>query len=240
MKNIAYYSNELGLSLSDKQLADFELYMNMVVEKNKVMNLTAITDPEEFALKHFADSLSLIPAAQIAAPIAEENVSIIDVGTGAGFPGIPLRIAYPNIRLTLLDSLSKRIHFLDSVVSELGLENVKTIHARAEEGGRMPELRDSYDYVVSRAVASLSTLTEYCLPYARIGGYFVSYKSGEIEEELSQARHAISTLGGELTDVIHFQLADSDINRSFVTIKKLRSTPKAYPRKPGTAKRSPL
>lgn len=240
MKDIAYYAQLMGIELDDNQLRQFETYMNMVIEKNKVMNLTAITEPEEFSLIHFADSLSLIPAVSAAAPLTKENASVIDVGTGAGFPAIPLKIAFPNMKLTLLDSLNKRVTFLDSVVEELELKKVTTIHARAEEGGRQKNLRDNFDFVLSRAVANLSVLSEYCLPYAKVGGLFISYKSGDIEEELKEAKHAISVLGGKLEDVIHFQLADTDINRSFVLIRKEKATPKAYPRKAGTAKKSPL
>ena len=177
MKDIAYYAQLMGIELDDNQLQQYNTYMNMVIEKNKVMNLTAITEPEEFSLIHFADSLSLIPAVSAAAPLTKENVSVIDVGTGAGFPAIPLKIAFPNMNLTLLDSLNKRITFLDSVVDELGLKKVTTIHARAEEGGRQKNLRDNFDFVLSRAVANLSVLTEYCLPYAKVGGLFISYKS---------------------------------------------------------------
>ena len=240
MNNLSYYSEQLNINLSDNQLQQFDTYMNMVIEKNKVMNLTAITDPEEFALKHFADSLSLIPAVPELSYISKDPVSMIDVGTGAGFPSVPLKIAYPNIKLTLLDSLNKRISFLNSVIDSIGLENVTTVHARAEEGARKKELRDTFDVVVSRAVANLSTLTEYCLPYAKVGGLFISYKSGNIEEELMCAERAIKLLGGRLENVVHFQLAGTDNSRSFVLIRKEKPTPKAYPRKPGTAKREPL
>ena len=240
MKDLSYYTKQMNITLSEKQLEQFDTYMNMVIEKNQVMNLTAITDPEEFALKHFADSLSLIPAVPELKYISEKPVTMVDVGTGAGFPSVPLKIAYPNIQLTLLDSLNKRISFLDNVISTLGLENVTTIHARAEEGGRRKNLRDTFDVVTSRAVANLSTLTEYCLPYAKVGGLFISYKSGNIDEELTSAERAIKLLGGKLENVIHFQLADTDNSRSFVMIRKEKPTPKAYPRKPGTAKREPL
>ena len=240
MKDLSYYTKQMNITLSEKQLEQFDTYMNMVIEKNQVMNLTAITDPEEFALKHFADSLSLIPAIPELKYISEKPVTMVDVGTGAGFPSVPLKIAYPNIQLTLLDSLNKRISFLDNVVSTLGLENVTTIHARAEEGGRRKDLRDTFEVVTSRAVANLSTLTEYCLPYAKVGGLFISYKSGNIDEELASAERAIKLLGGKLENVVHFQLADTDNSRSFVLIRKEKPTPKAYPRKPGTAKREPL
>ena len=240
MKDIAYYADLLGVDLSETMIEQFTTYRNMVIEKNQVMNLTAITDPEEFALKHFADSLSLLPAVPAANIISSKNVSMIDVGTGAGFPAIPLKIACPNIQLTLLDSLSKRIKFLDDVITAINLNGITTIHSRAEEGGRNPKLRDHFDIAVSRAVASLDVLTEYCLPYVKVGGLFISYKSQDIEEELASSKKAIKLLGGELEDVVRFQLADSDISRSFVLIRKTKPTPKAYPRKPGTAKREPL
>ena len=240
MKDISYYSDQLGISLSDSQLEQFNIYMNMVIEKNKVMNLTAITEPEEFHLKHFADSLSIVSATGLAAPIKEKAVSMIDVGTGAGFPSIPLKIAFPEIRLTLLDSLNKRVNFLNDVVEALKLKDVKTIHARAEEGARQKELRDSFDFVVSRAVAGMNVLTEYCLPYAKPGGLFIAYKSGEIENELSDAQKAIKLLRGKLENVVNFNLVDSDIERSFVIIRKEAATPKQFPRKAGTAKKDPL
>ncbi len=240
MKDISYYSDILGISLSDKQLEQFNTYMNMVIEKNKVVNLTAITDPEEFHLKHFADSLSLISAVNQASPIANEEVSVIDVGTGAGFPAIPLKIAFPNIHLTLLDSKNKRISFLNDVISELSLENVTTIHGRAEEGARTPELRDNFDFAVSRAVAKMNSLSEYCLPYVKPEGYFIAYKSDNISEELEEAKNAVFLLGAYPAEVVHFKLADSDIERSFVVIKKKTNTPNKYPRESGSIKKSPL
>lgn len=240
MSKLSEYADLLNITLSEEQLAAFDLYKKMVIERNKVMNLTAITDEDEFDLKHFADSLSLIHAVNQCSCISDSPVSIIDVGTGAGFPGIPLKIAFPNIQLTLLDSLNKRILFLDEVIDALKLKNVTTIHARAEEGARNAKLRDNFDFVVSRAVASQNVLTEYCLPYAKVGGYFIAYKSGEIEEELKNANHAISVLGGKLRDSVTFNLADSDIHRSFVVIEKLKKTPKAYPRKAGIQRKDPL
>ncbi|MBO5609019.1 MAG: 16S rRNA (guanine(527)-N(7))-methyltransferase RsmG [Eubacterium sp.] len=240
MKDLSFYSEQLGISLTEEQLSQFEKYMNMVVEKNKVMNLTAITEPEDFYLKHFADSLSVVSATEKAAPIQENSVSLIDVGTGAGFPAIPLKIAFPQIKLTLLDSLNKRVGFLNDVIDTLQLSDTTAIHARAEEGARKAELRDSFDFVVSRAVASMNVLTEYCLPYAKPNGLFIAYKSGEIEDELTEAKNAIKLLGGKLEDIISFNLADSDIERSFVIIRKVSATPKRFPRKPGTAKKDPL
>ena len=240
MKDIKYYSDKMNINLSDSQLDQFSRYMDMVIETNKVMNLTAITDPEEFALKHLADSLSLIAYVDSYKSLPDSSISIIDVGTGAGFPGIPLKIACPDIKLTLLDSLNKRITFLENVISELKLSDVTAIHARAEEGARNPKLRDSFDLVVSRAVAGMNILVEYCLPYARIGGSFVSYKSGEWQDEVKNAENAVRTLGGRLSDVVESPLADSNIKRSFIIINKEKKTPKAYPRKPGTAKKCPL
>ena len=240
MKDISYYSKQLDISLTDEQLSQFNKYMDMVIEKNKVMNLTAITEPEEFSLKHFADSLSVVSAVEAALPICSEPVSMIDVGTGAGFPSVPLKIAFPGIRLTLLDSLNKRIGFLNDVISELGLKDTVTIHSRAEDGARRPELRDAFDFAVSRAVAGLNILTEYCLPYVKPGGLFIAYKSGDISEELAGSKNAIKQLGGSLEDKVNFRLADSDIERSFVLIRKTGNTPKKYPRKPGTAKKDPL
>ena len=236
MKDIRHYCSEMNMPLTDQQYQQFDTYRDMVIEKNKVMNLTAITDPEEFALKHFADSLSLLTVSDL----ITEGASVIDVGTGAGFPSVPIKIARPDIKLTLLDSLAKRIRFLDEVIEKVKLDAVTTIHSRAEEGSRNPQLRDSFDIALSRAVANLSTLTEYCLPYVKVGGYFISYKSDEVDEELASSRHAISVLGGKLEDTISLTLADSDINRRFIIIKKIKPTPKAYPRKPGTAKREPL
>ncbi|MBP3234808.1 MAG: 16S rRNA (guanine(527)-N(7))-methyltransferase RsmG [Eubacterium sp.] len=240
MKDINYYLEKMNINLSATQIEQLNKYMEMVLETNKVMNLTAITDPEEFALKHLADSLSIMAYVDSYKELSTSSISVIDVGTGAGFPGIPLKIACPDIRLTLLDSLNKRIVFLENVVSALRLSNVTTIHARAEEGARNPKLRDSFDLVVSRAVASMNVLVEYCLPYAKVGGNFVSYKSGEWQSEVEEAKKAIYVLGGKLVDTIESPLADSDIQRSFIVINKEKKTPKPYPRKPGTAKKAPL
>ena len=240
MKDIRYYLEKAGIQLEETKLSQLSKYMDMVIEKNKVMNLTAITDPEEFALKHILDSLLILTNIDEFIKVKDTAISVIDVGTGAGFPGIPLKIACPEISLTLLDSLNKRLVFLDEVVAELGLDSVNTVHTRAEDGARKSTLRDSFDFAVSRAVASQSALTEYCLPFVKTGGYFIAYKSGEIEEELSQAERAIKLLNGESPRVIHTTLPETDIKRSFVIIKKKGATPKSYPRKAGTAKRDPL
>ena len=210
-------------------------YYEMLVEKNKVMNLTAITEFEEVLDKHFLDSISLAQYVDLTKP-----VSVIDLGTGAGFPGMPLKIMFPDLKITLADSLNKRILFLDEVISELGLTDIQTVHARAEDLAHDPNYREQYDYCVSRAVANLSSLSEYCLPFVRIAGSFISYKSGEIEEELAAAKKAIFLLGGQFDRVIPFQLEGTDLNRSFVVIRKEKKTAKTYPRKSGMPTKKPL
>lgn len=225
----------IGIALSERQKEQFLKYYEMLVERNKVMNLTAITEYEEVLDKHFVDSLSLIKA------LCVENVdSVIDIGTGAGFPGIPLKIAYPHLKVTLLDSLNKRINFLNDVVEALELDGIETIHGRAEDFAKQKDYREQYDLCVSRAVANLSTLSEYCLPYVKVEGYFVPYKSGEIDEELKNSANAIKILGGELEKVVKFNLPGTDIGRSFVKIKKVKSTQKKYPRKAGLPSKEPL
>ena len=223
----------LKLELTEKQIEQFLKYYEMLIEKNKVMNLTAITEYDEVIEKHFLDSISLCQVYDLSKP-----VKILDMGTGAGFPGMPLKIAFPEIEITLADSLNKRIKFLNEVVAELRLEKVTTIHARAEELARNKEHRENYDLVVSRAVANLSTLGEYCIPFVKMSGNFISYKSGEIEEEVDAAGKAIKILGGQIKDVYKFDLSDQ--KRSFVTIEKIKTTPKTYPRKAGTPSKEPL
>lgn len=222
-----------NVSLTEKQVQQFLTYYEMLIEKNKVMNLTAITEYDEVIEKHFLDSISLCQIYDLT-----KAVKILDMGTGAGFPGIPLKIVFPEIELMLADSLNKRIKFLEEVIQELGLEKVEAVHARAEELARKKEYREGYDLVVSRAVANLSTLGEYCIPFVKQGGYFISYKSGEIEEEIEGAQKAISILGGKLNQVFKFELSDQ--KRSFVMIEKVKSTPKIYPRKAGTPSKMPL
>ena len=193
--------NQKGIVLSDMQLQQFLTYYEMLIEKNKVMNLTAITEFVEVVEKHFLDSLSLARFVDL-----QGSLSLMDMGTGAGFPGIPLKIVFPELQITLADSLNKRVLFLEEVISELELKNVVAIHGRAEELARKKEYREGFDYCVSRAVANLSTLSEYCLPFVKIGGKFISYKSGECENEVAAAKSAIFLLGGKVEDVYKFSI----------------------------------
>lgn len=225
----------LGLALSEKQMQQFEDYYHILVEWNEFMNLTAITDYEEVVEKHFIDSLSIVNAIHV-----EDVDTVIDIGTGAGFPGIPLKIAFPHLRVTLLDSLNKRVKFLEEVIDQLELEDITAVHGRAEDYAKKKEHREQYQMCVSRAVANLATLSEYCLPYVRVGGIFISYKSGEIEEELNSSENAIKLLGGNAEDIIKFQLPGTDIGRSFVKIRKEKITAKRYPRKAGLPSKEPL
>lgn len=226
---------ELSIVLNDKQIQQFEQYYNILVEWNKVMNLTAITEYEEVVEKHFLDSLTIVYAINM-----EKNETLIDVGTGAGFPGIPLKIAFPHLKVTLLDSLNKRIKFLNEVIDLLELNDIKAIHGRAEDYAKQVEYREQYDICVSRAVANLATLSEYCLPYVKMDGLFVPYKSGEIDEELKSSEKAVSILGGKVEEVVKFQLPGTDIGRSFVKIHKIKETKKKYPRKAGMPTKEPL
>lgn len=225
-----------GLELEEKKFEQFLLYYDMLVEKNKVMNLTAITEMEDVITKHFVDSLSIIRALP---DIKEKKYTLIDVGTGAGFPGIPLKIAFPNLKITLLDSLNKRVKFLNEVTEALGLTEVTAVHGRAEDYGRDEKFREKYDLCVSRAVANLSTLAEYCMPFVKKDGYFIPYKSGKLEEELVNGKEAIKKLGGIIEDIVTFTLPNSD-ERSLVKIKKTEKINKRYPRKAGMPSKEPL
>ncbi len=226
---------ELGVALTEKQVEQFITYYEMLVEWNEMMNLTAITEYEDVMKKHFVDSLSLIKAFDVS-----KDKTVIDVGTGAGFPGLALKIAYPNLKITLLDSLNKRIQFLDAVIQKLDLKDVETIHGRAEDFAKPNKLREKFDLCVSRAVANLSTLSEYCLPFVKVGGQFISYKSEKITEEMEAAKKAISILGGKVSNQVEFQLPDSDIYRNLFVIEKVKETPKKFPRKAGLPSKEPI
>lgn len=230
-------AKSLGITLSEKQLGQFYQYYELLIEWNKVMNLTAITELDEVISKHFIDSLSLIRAVK---DLSGLHSSVIDVGTGAGFPGIPLKIAFPELKMTLLDSLNKRIKFLNEVIEKLGLDKIETIHGRAEDYGRDVKYREQFDFCVSRAVANAATLSEYCLPFVRVGGCFVPYKSGRIDEELETGRKAIRALGGDIEEIIRFELAEAEADRALVVIKKVEKTGKRYPRKAGVPSKEPI
>ena len=236
--------NEFGIELTEKQLNQFEEYFHLLIEWNEKMNLTAITEREDVYLKHFLDSLSIVKVfPSLNETVNSGEFSLIDVGTGAGFPGIPLKILFPNANVTLMDSLNKRITFLNEVVNTLNLNesgSIECIHARAEELAQNKEYREQYDLVVSRAVANLSTLTEYCLPFAKVSGYFIPYKSEKAGEEIAAAGNAIFLCGGTLKKEVSFVLPGSDLKRSLIIIEKRQNTAKKYPRKAGMPAKNPL
>ena len=224
-----------GIELSDVQKDQFNRYYSLLIEWNDKINLTAITDKQEVIKKHFEDSLSI-------SSVIDMNAvnSVIDVGTGAGFPGIPLKIVFPSLKLTLLDSLNKRINFLNTVVDELGLADVSAIHGRAEEYGRDVVYRESFDLCVSRAVANLSTLSEFCLPFVKVGGYFVSYKSEKADIEYIEAKNAINLLSGGNVRIEDVIITDTDLTRKMVLIEKLSPIDDKYPRRAGIPLKKPL
>lgn len=226
---------EKGITLTDKQLDQFNLYFKTLVEWNEKMNLTAITDEEEVYLKHFYDSITASFYFDFSKPFR-----LCDVGAGAGFPSIPLKIVYPHIEVTIVDSLNKRISFLNHLAKELNLENVHFIHDRAETFGVNPEYRESFDVVTARAVARMSVLSELCLPLVKTGGYFIAMKAANAKEELSVGQKAITTLGGKVEEIFTFTLPIEESERNITVIKKEKQTPKKYPRKPGTPGKMPI
>lgn len=228
---------QLHLELSKKQILQFISYYELLIDWNSRMNLTAITEFEDVLKKHFIDSLSLISAVS---DLAQKQYDLIDVGTGAGFPGIPLKIAFPNLKITLLDSLNKRIQFLNEVICKLELQDIEAVHGRAEDFAKQDQFRERFDLCVSRAVANLATLSEYCIPFVKPGGFFISYKSEKVNVELEEAKKAISVLGGSFQKNIEFLLPHSDITRNFIVIQKKNKTPLKYPRKAGLPSKEPI
>ena len=224
---------EAQLSFTEEQLAQFTRYYELLVETNKVMNLTAITEPEEVAVKHMVDSL-------LAYEDGMQGKTLVDVGTGAGFPGVPLKIYCPSLKVTLVDSLGKRLRFLEQVIDELGLKGIRCEHLRAEDAGRSKKHREQYDYVTARAVARLSVLSEYCLPLAKKGGQFIALKGSRFAEEIEEGEAAVKILGGKIISAEPVKLPGLDDGRAIIKIAKIKTTPAQYPRKAGTPEKQPL
>lgn len=227
--------NLLDIELTDMQSNQFKKYYELLIDWNSKINLTAITDYDEVRIKHFEDSISIKDVYDM-----NSINSIIDIGSGAGFPGIPIKILFPHINITLLDSLNKRINFLNLVINELKLDNICAVHARAEDLARDVKYREQYDLVVSRAVANLSSLSELCLPFAKVGGKFVSYKSEKAKEELELAKNAISIMGGHVANINSISLSNSEYSRNLILIDKNKNTPMKYPRKAGMPIKKPI
>lgn len=226
-------SEKLNINLSDNQISQLIKYSDLLVEWNKKINLTAITDETGIATKHFLDSLTAVKTGYV-------NGRVIDVGTGAGFPGLVLKIAKPDIKLTLLDSLNKRIKFLQTVSDELSLDGIEFVHSRAEDGGMNRAFRGQFDTVVSRAVANMTVLSEWCIPFLKVGGHFLALKGPLADEELSAAERAISILGGKVEQVMEVEIPFTDLSHKIIIVKKVRQTPMKYPRKPGIAAKNPI
>lgn len=226
---------EYGINLSEIQIEQFMKYKNILQEWNKKINLTAITEDDEIIKKHFIDSISVVKSR-----IINDGVSIIDVGTGAGFPGIPIKIVMPSVKVILLDSLNKRINFLNEVIRELGLNNIETIHGRAEEMARDEKYREKFDVAIARAVANLTVLSEYCIPYVKLGGHFISMKGPSADEEIQQSKNAIGTLGGKLKEIVETKILDEEINHKLIIVEKIKNTDEKYPRKAGQIEKKPL
>jgi 16S rRNA (guanine527-N7)-methyltransferase len=236
---------KLGAGLSDEQAVSFEKYYELLVSWNKKVNLTAITEKEDVAVKHFADSLGLVllkDEKSVKRILDGEGLKLIDVGAGAGFPGIPLKIVFPGLKVTLLDSLNKRVNFLNEVITELGLKGIEAVHMRAEDAAHDKAYREGYDIAVSRAVANMAVLSEYCIPFVKKGGCFMAYKSGEFIEsgERDSALKAVKILGGEPVSFHEYKLPGTDYGRCIAVIKKTENTPKKYPRKAGLPSKEPL
>ena len=227
------HGEQIDIEFGDKQLNQFYEYMNLLLEWNEKINLTAITAPEEIILKHFIDSLTINR-------YIEQNRSIADVGTGAGFPGIPLKIYRPDLKVTLVDSLNKRINFLNEVIYKLNLKDINTVHSRIEDFGKDKKYREKFDYVTARAVANLATLSEYLIPISKIEGKCICMKGNDIKEEIDCSKNAINLLGGKVDKIDRFELPNSDISRNIIIIDKIKNTPNKYPRKAGLPSKEPL
>ena len=234
-KILTHALRELEVNYDEEKIDKLIRYYEMLIEKNKVLNLTAITEFKDVMIKHFADSLSILKFIDI-----KEGSEIIDIGTGAGFPGIPLKIFLPDVKFLLVDSVNKKLNFIRDVIEDLQLENIEVLHARAEELGHDGDFREKYDFVFSRAVANLSTLSEYTLPFVKKNGYFVSYKAAIVNDEVKNAENAIKILGGKIENQVKFNLPVINDERDFVFIKKISKTPNKYPRKSGIPSKEPL
>ncbi|MCI5504469.1 MAG: 16S rRNA (guanine(527)-N(7))-methyltransferase RsmG [Anaerobutyricum sp.] len=228
-------AENIGIALNELQLQQFQDFYELLIEKNKVMNLTSITEEDEVIDKHFIDSLTCNRVIDM-----NQVKSVIDIGTGAGFPGIPLKIVYPDIDFVLLDSLNKRVRFLNEAIELLHLKKIQAVHGRAEDLARKPEFRGKFDLCVSRAVANLNTLSEYCIPFVRVNGFFISYKAQKGLEEIHESDHCMKELGSKIMQVDEFKLTDIDSNRVLIKIKKCKGTSKLYPRKAGIPSKNPL
>lgn len=231
---------EWNISLDDNQINQLEEYYKMLIEWNEKINLTSITEYDEVLKKHYLDSCALSLFFDNYNCFENKDFSLIDIGTGAGFPGLVLKILYPNSNIMLLDSLNKRINFLDEVIDRLSLSKITTVHSRSEDLAHNEDFREKFDFAVSRAVSNLSTLSEYCLPFVKVGGYFIPYKSDKLNEELPTGKIAIEKLGGSLENVLDYSLPNSDISRSLVIVSKVKNTPKKFPRKAGIPSKQPL
>ncbi|WP_050606329.1 16S rRNA (guanine(527)-N(7))-methyltransferase RsmG [Clostridium niameyense] len=227
--------NDVDIEFNEKQYNSFILYKNLIQEWNNKINLTAIIEDEEIIKKHFIDCIKIFKASPI-----KDAKNIIDIGTGAGFPGIPIKILREDLEVTLLDSLQKRVNFLNEVVTNLKLDNIECLHGRAEEFGRDNILRQGYDVAVSRAVANLTVLSEFCIPFVKKGGYFVAMKGPSVDDEIIEAKKAIGILGAKIEDIIKINIEGTDLNHNLVILKKVKDTPNTYPRKSGTARKNPI
>lgn len=228
-------ASKYGLELNNEQLEQFLCYKDLLKEWNEKINLTAIVEDEEIIRKHFLDSLSVVSSG-----IIKDDYSLIDVGTGAGFPGIPLKIAFPNLKVVLLDSLNKRINFLNEVKEKLELREITTYHGRAEEFARKEGHREGYDIAIARAVANMSVLSEYCMPFVKVGGYFIAMKGPSIDEELKEGKNAIGTLGGKIKEILKTEVKGEELQHKILVVEKVLATMQKYPRKSGQIEKKPI